>query len=167
MPGVVQPGGSRGDPPPPPDGGHRDELSEEDRRTLIVGGWAQDSKKQTMLEESRMFLERDGVKNLVDQKELIVWGPRRSFGVLKFQLREGEEPKEMRDRMWGVIQAARGSPVSLPSTTSLGATKNLWCSFTKTREARKRSAHASMIRRVCLSMVGDARANSEANPNRA
>ena len=146
-----------------PGQGAQDELSDEDKRTLIVGGWAQDSKKQTILDESMGFLARDDVKDKIDQKELIVWGPRSSFGVLKFQLRDGESHKEVRDRMWGVIQSARSTPYRLDSTTALGATKNLWCSFTKTREARRRSAHGSMIRRVCLSMVGDAAASNEAH----
>ena len=76
--------------------GHRDapsggsvageELSEEDKRTLIVGGWAQDSKKQVILDESEGFLGRSAVKELIDQTALTVWGPRRSFGVLKFVL---------------------------------------------------------------------------------
>ncbi|CAE7532192.1 unnamed protein product, partial [Symbiodinium sp. CCMP2456] len=74
-PGMPGPPAAGSRDPQHPDAAPRDELSEEDRRTLIVGGWVQDSKKQTILDESKPFLERDGVSNLIDQKDLIVWGP--------------------------------------------------------------------------------------------
>ena len=67
-------------------GGGREELSEEDRRTLVFGGWLQDSKRQTILEEGGAFLRREDVASLVDSSELIVYGPRRSFGLLRFKL---------------------------------------------------------------------------------
>ena len=140
-----------------------EELSEEDKRTLVIGGWAQDSKRQVILDESAGFLGRAAVKDLIDQTSLTVWGPRRSFGVLEFVLRDGESPQGMRDRMWGVIQSARNDPFQLDSTANLGTPKKLWCSFTKTREARRRSAHGSMLRRVCLGAVEDAAASGEAH----
>ncbi|CAE7234815.1 unnamed protein product [Symbiodinium sp. CCMP2592] len=140
-----------------------DELSEEDKRTLIVGGWAQDSKRQVIIDECAGFLNKAGVTKLLDQTAITVWGPRRSFGVLKFVVRDGETAKETRDRMWGVIQAARAEPYYLDSTSAFGEKKKLWCSFTKTREARCRGAHGSMVRRVCHGMVADAALANEAH----
>ncbi|CAE7710560.1 unnamed protein product, partial [Symbiodinium sp. CCMP2456] len=39
----------------------------------------------------------------------------------------------------------------------------MWAQFVKTREARRRSSHASLLRRVCLGLVKDAAANKEAH----
>ena len=39
----------------------------------------------------------------------------------------------------------------------------MWAQFTKTREARRRSAHGSMLRRLCLAVVRDAPHNKEAH----
>ena len=77
----------------------RDELSEEDKRTLVLGGWAQDTKRQTIQEEAGVFLSREDVKGLLDASELTVYGPRRSFGLLRFQVRSGETPGDVRNRM--------------------------------------------------------------------
>ena len=141
----------------------REELSEEDRRTMIVGGWSQDTKKATIIEEAKIFLERDEVKQLVDQSELLVWGPRRSFGALKFKPRGDEQENSIRDRMWGVIKALRANPVTLPSSApeNGGVAKNMWIQFVKTKEARKRSQHCSLLRRLCLELARDTQAAGE------
>eukprot|EP00439_Symbiodinium_sp_Y106_P054561 s1498_g7.t1 len=155
----------RGDGPPqqagPPVG--REELSEEDKRTLIVGGWLQDTKKQTIFDEGNPFLQRPAIRGELDHTELQVWGPRRSFAVLKFDVRSGEQLQDVRARMWKVIQEARTNPVALASTAAAGDAKNMWVAFSKTREARKRAAHGSMLRRVCVSMVRDACINKESH----
>ncbi|CAE7274757.1 unnamed protein product [Symbiodinium sp. CCMP2592] len=166
-------GQGSGPPVPPPGGGRgdavgglqgREELSEDDKRTLIVGGWNQDSRRQTIIEEASSFLARDGVKDDVDQSDLTVWGPRRSFGVLKFKERAGEGMREVRDRMWRVIQNLRATPCRLPSTAGAdGVQKSMWAAFTKTKEARRRGAHASMLRRVTATLARDARLNKDAH----
>ena len=139
----------------------RDELSEEDKRTLVLGGWSQDTKRQIIQDEARVFLQREDVKDLLDVSELTVYGPRRSFGLLRFQLRPGEGAPEVRNRMWQVIQALRNTPHRLQSVSAEG--RPMWAQFTKTREARRRSAHGSMLRRVCLSIVRDAAQNKESH----
>ena len=139
----------------------RDELSEEDKRTLVLGGWAQDTKRQTIQEEAGVFIRREDVKDLLDVSELTVYGPRRSFGLLRFQVRTGESPGDVRNRMWQVIQALRATPHKLQSAAVGG--KPMWAQFTKTREARRRSAHGSMLRRVCLTVVKDAAQNQESH----
>ena len=145
--------------PPVPLG--REELSDDDKRTLIFGGWLQDTKKQIILDESKPFLQKDVVAALVDQEELMVWGPRRSFGALRFKYRDGESYANVKDRMWKVIQHLRANPLLLEST---GADrKQLWAQFAKTKEARRRSAHGSLIRRVCTNLVKDAQLNKEAH----
>ncbi|CAE7769490.1 unnamed protein product [Symbiodinium sp. CCMP2456] len=164
---------ARPDAPPPPGGSGpngaplgREELTEEDKRMLIIGGWSQDTKKQVIIEEGGEFLKRAEIAELLDQDELLVWGPRRSFGVLKFKI---QNMAGTRDRMWKVIQNLRARPVHLRSTTAGGGEgKVMWASFTKTREARKRSAHGSLIRRVCTGLVKDAMMQREAhNPQGA
>ncbi|CAE7942707.1 unnamed protein product [Symbiodinium sp. KB8] len=145
------------------DGSGREELSEEDRRTLVFGGWNQDTKKQIILDESGAFLKQDDVKDFVDAHELQVWGPRKSFGMLRFKVREGEEQRGVRDRMWKTIQALRANAHHLASTGAADGGKPMWAQFVKTREARKRSSHGSLIRRVCLAMVADCRHNQEAH----
>ncbi|CAE7316734.1 unnamed protein product, partial [Symbiodinium sp. CCMP2456] len=122
-----------------PSGGRGEELSEDDKKTLIVGGWCQDSKKGILIEESKPLLVKEEVRSLVDQSELLVWGPRRSFGALKFKNRPGEDDAKVRDRMWGVIKALRASPLPLPSTAAAnnGTAKHMWIQFVKTKEARR------------------------------
>ena len=166
------PVGARGDvgrgeglqqPQGPPVG--REELSEEDKRTLVVGRWLQDTKKHTILEEGNPLLQRPAIRGELDHTELQVWGPRRSFAVLKFDVRPGEQLQDVRERMWKVIREARANPVSLASTAAGGEVKNMWVAFSKTREARKRAAHGSLLRRVCVSMVRDASLNESHNPD--
>ena len=143
-----------GDPPQQQPQG-RELLSEEDRRTLIVGGWSQDTKKGTIVEEAKTFMDRPEVRALLDQDELLVWGPRRSFGALKFKPRGDEADSTLRDRMWGVIKLLRAAPQTLPSTSASngGVAKNMWIQFVKTKEARKRSSHCSLLRRLCLELA--------------
>ena len=147
----------------PPGNQGREELSEEDRRTMIVGGWSQDTKKGTIIDEAKAFLAKEEVKALIDQEELLVWGPRRSFGALKFRPRGDESESSVRDRMWGVIKALRAAPVALPSSAADngGVAKNMWVQFVKTKEARKRSQHCSLLRRLCLELARDAQASGE------
>ena len=139
-----------------------DSLSEEDRRTLIVGGWQQDSKRQVILDESRGFLTRDDVQPHVDSTELVVWGPRRSFGALRFKPRAEESDASVRDRMWQVIRALRATPHPLQSTGAQGREpKNMWAQFVKTKDQRRRSSHCSLLRRVCVTTASEARAAGE------
>ena len=145
------------------EGSGGNELSEEDRRTLVFGGWNQDTKKQIILDESSAFLKRDDVKDFVDAQELQVWGPRKSFGMLRFKVRDGEDQSGVRDRMWKTIQALRANAHRLASTGAADGGKPMWAQFVKTKEARKRSSHGSLIRRVCLAMVADCRQNQEAH----
>ena len=139
----------------------REELSEEDKRTLVIGGWSQDTRRQVIQDEALGFLQREDVRGLLDANELTVYGPRRSFGLLRFQAREAEAPQDVRNRMWQVIQALRSTPHRLKSVGPEG--RPMWAQFTKTREARRRSAHGSMIRRVCVSLVKDAAHNKESH----
>ena len=155
--------GENSEKPPEPQLQGREALSEEDRRTLIVGGWAQDTKKATIIEEAKVFMNQPEVKALLDQDELIVWGPRRSFGALKFKLRGDESDAALRDRMWGVIKHLRAAPQTLPSTATSngGVAKNMWIQFVKTKEARKRSSHCSLLRRLCLELARESQSGGQ------
>ena len=41
--------------------------------------------------------------------KLVIFGPRRSFGLLRFKLRDQESPSELKARMWEVINKVRAS----------------------------------------------------------
>ena len=132
-----------------------DLLSEEEKRTLVVGGWAQDTRRSTIEEESSLLFGIPEIKDAFDSQKLVVYGPRRSVGMLKFTLRDGETENGMRERMWQVIRAlAQAKPV-LPSSRTIGEEKTMWASFVKTRNARVRSSHVSMVRRVTIALAKD------------
>ncbi|CAE7946692.1 pol [Symbiodinium sp. KB8] len=137
-----------------------DLLSEEEKRTLVVGGWAQDTRRSTIEEESSLLFGIPEIKDAFDSQKLVVYGPRRSVGMLKFTLRDGESENGMRERMWQVIRAlAQAKPV-LPSSRTIGEEKTMWASFVKTRNARVRSSHVSMVRRVTIALAKDAHMQS-------
>ena len=133
-----------------------DQLTEEEKKTLVVGGWLQDTKRSIIEEESAFIFDNPDIKPLLDATKLNIYGPRRSVGMLKFSLRDGELDKEMRERMWGVIRALAELKQILPSTRVAGEGKALWASFVKTKHARLRSSHVSMIRRVTIALAKDA-----------
>ena len=62
----------------------------------------------------------------------------------------------------------RRGPTRFPSRLQLPGVRSRICGSPspKTREARKRAAHGSLLRRVCVSMVRDASLNKEShNPD--
>ncbi|CAE7865745.1 unnamed protein product, partial [Symbiodinium necroappetens] len=133
-----------------------DLLTEDEKKTLVLGGWLQDTRRSTIEEESAFLFELPEVKDIVDAEKLLVYGPRRSVGMLKFKIREGETEREMRERMWQVIRVLAQAKHILPSTRTAGDDRSLWASFVKTKNARLRSSHVSMIRRVTMSLAKDA-----------
>ncbi|CAE6972900.1 unnamed protein product [Symbiodinium microadriaticum] len=133
-----------------------DYLSEEEKRTLVVGGWLQDTRRSTIEEESGVILAIPEVKDLIDIEKLQVFGPRRSVGMMKFNSRENESEKELRERMWKVVRIISGLKHVLPSSRESGESKTMWASFVKSRNARIRSAHVSMVRRVTIALAKDA-----------
>ena len=131
-------------------------LSEEDQRTLIVGGWLPDTRRAKIEEEAKTILEHDTIQPLIDAEKLVVFGPRRSFGMLRFQPRGDESPVDLKKRMWEVVSKIRGGKFALPSTQGEHGHggKTAWASFLKTPEARRRSALCSLIRRVTMQLAG-------------
>ena len=132
-----------------------DFLSDEEKRTLVVGGWLQDTKRGVIEEESAFIFQLEAVKPLLDADKLAIYGPRRSVGMLKFTQRDGEAPNDVRERMWKVLRAVSATKTTLPSTRVGGDSKVLWLSFVKTKNARARSAHVSLIRRVAIDLAKD------------
>ena len=128
-------------------------LSEEDQRSLIVGGWLPDTKRLTIEDEARAIFENNSFENLLDGTKLVIFGPRRSFGILRFKIRENEDMAGVKARMWQVIQKVRADKHVLPSTQGENEGKNMWASFLKTPEARKRSAMCSLTRRVVMQLA--------------
>ena len=137
-----------------------DQLTEDERKTLVVGGWMQDTKRAVIEEESAFIFDNPEIKPLLDSTKLNIYGPRRSVGMLKFACREGEVEKQMKERMWGVVRAIAQMKQILPSTRAGGEDKTLWASFVKTKHARVRSSHVSMIRRVTIALAKEAHAAS-------
>ncbi|CAE7354464.1 unnamed protein product [Symbiodinium sp. CCMP2592] len=156
---AVQPTVAPKDTTRPPGGGLPDDkgdfLSEEDKKTLVWGGWLQDTKRSVIEEESGVILQMPEIQALVDTDKLQIFGPRRSVGLLRFKVREGESFQDTKGRMWEVIRALARIKHTLPSTSATGEDKTLWASFVKTKNARVRSAHVSMIRRVAISLAKD------------
>ncbi|CAE7736685.1 unnamed protein product [Symbiodinium necroappetens] len=143
-------------------------LSEEDQRSLIVGGWLADTRRLTIESEARDILEQPAFAPLVDTTKLTIFGPRRSFGILRFNCRDNETAQEVKKRMWEVVNKIREMKISLPSTVGEQSEgKRVWASFLKTPEARKRSAMCSLTRRVVMQLARESRTETgEAiNPN--
>ena len=142
-----------------------DTLSEEDKRTLVVGGWLQDTRRGVIEEESSVLLGMDEIKALIDADRLAIYGPRRSVGMLKFTMREGEKEGDMRNRMWQTIKVIARVKHVLPSTRLGGDQRTLWASFVKTKNARVRSTHVSLIRRVTIGLARESEAEDGAGVN--
>eukprot|EP00439_Symbiodinium_sp_Y106_P019126 s5385_g2.t1 len=140
--------------------GKSDALTEDEKRTLVLGGWLQDTKRSVIEEESAVILQMEEVKALLDSDKLAVFGPRRSVGMLKFVMREGESYTDVKNRMWEFVKVVSRIKHQLPSTRMGSEGRNLWASFVKTKTARARSAHISMIRRVTMSLAADALASN-------
>ena len=133
-----------------------EQLTEDEKKTLVVGGWLQDTRRAVIEEESAFVFDNPDIKPLLDATKLNIYGPRRSVGMLKFACRDGETEKQMRERMWGVVRAIAQLKQTLPSTRAGGEDKTLWASFVKTKHARLRSSHVSMIRRVTIALAKEA-----------
>ena len=129
-------------------------LSEEDQRSLILGGWLPDTKRATIETEAHNILAMAPLASSVDATKVIVFGPRRSFGILRFKHREGEASADLKARMWTVFTQVRQNKHVLESTISGGDEgRPFWASFLKTPEARKRSSMCSMTRRVSMRLA--------------
>ena len=103
------------------------------------------------------MLGLEDLKKLIDVDKLVIYGPRRSVGMLKFTLREGESQGELRNRMWETIKLISNLKHTLASTRDGDEYKTMWASFVKTRNARVKSALVSMVRRVTIALALDAK----------
>ena len=110
----------------------------------------QDTKRALIEEEAAFLFQKHEIKELLDVDKIAVYGPHRSVGMLKFSARQGENFSDTKDRMWKVIKSVATLKHVLPSTRLTGEGKTLWMSFVKTKDARARSTHVSMIRRVVI-----------------
>ena len=140
----------------PPEVDRGDVLTEDEKRTLVFGGWLQDTRKATIDEESGVILALPEIKEHVDAEKLTIYGPRRSVGMLKFTLRAEESEQSLKERMWKVVRVIAGLKHVLPSTRDGNDSRTMWASFVKTRNARLRSSHVSMVRRVTIALAKDA-----------
>ena len=144
------------------EGDKTDQLTEDEKRTLVIGGWSQDTRRATIEEEFSVILANPELKAHIDAEKITVYGPRRSVGMLKFTLRPAESEHELKERMWKIVRGIAALKIVLPSTKNIGEEKTLWASFVKTRSARIKSGHVSMIRRVCISLARDSAAQQAA-----
>ena len=134
-------------------GGEKDTLSEDEKRTLVIGGWLRDTKRSVIEEEISPLLNMGDMKALVDSDKLQIYGPRRSVGMLKFVLRQGESPADLRNRMWETVKLCARLKMELPSTRTSDDVKTVCASFVKTKAARAKSAPVSMVRRVAIDIA--------------
>ncbi|CAE7458749.1 unnamed protein product [Symbiodinium sp. CCMP2592] len=114
-----------------------------------------DTKRSVIEEESSEILNHAEIKDLLDSHKLLVFGPRRSVGMLRFQVRDGETFEDTKKRMWEIVRALGRIKHILPSTSAGGDERTLWGSFVKTKNARLRTAHVSMARRVVIALAKD------------
>ena len=133
--------------------GGDEELSDLEKHTLVIGGWNQDTRRGTIEEEAAHLLKLEGIKDFLDCEKITVFGPRKSFGVIRFVQREGENYTLVRERMWAVVKFIAALKYKWPSTGSGG--KPAWASLMKTKGARLRTSHASMLRRITLQLAGE------------
>ena len=134
-----------------------DSLTEDEKRTLVIGGWRQDTRRAVIDEESQQVLNQPSIKSLIDSEKLLIYGPRRSVGMLRFCQRENETYNEMRNRMWETVRMIANMKIVLESTKEGNDHKTLWASFVKTKAARAKSALVSMVRRVTIVLALDAK----------
>ncbi|CAE7902753.1 pol [Symbiodinium microadriaticum] len=114
------------------------------QRTLIYGGWARDTRRGELLEELKKATESLGVAKYMDEAPFTT-GVRRSIALSSFRERPGESYTDMRARMQFIIRAFYESEV-------IGKQgKKLWCSWSKSKQERVHSSHASLFKRI----VGD------------
>ncbi|CAE7940814.1 GIP [Symbiodinium necroappetens] len=102
-----------------------------------------------------MVLKLPEVIPLLDSDKILVFGPRRSVGMLRFKERDGENFAQLRERMWKVVRAIAQAKVSFPSAKDVGEEKVAWVAFVKTKTARSRTAHISMVRRVVIALASE------------
>ena len=109
-------------------------------------------------EESQPILQLEQIKDLIDVEKLAVFGPRRSVGMLRFVQRPDETSlQQVKDRMWKVVRAIAALKHVLQSTKASGDDKVMWAAFMKTKAARQRTAHISMVRRVTITLASDSK----------
>ena len=114
------------------------------QRTLVYGGWGRDTRRVELLEELKKAADSLGVAKFMDEAPFTT-GVRRSIALSSFRERPGETYADMRARMQLIIRAFYESEV-------IGKQgKRLWCSWSKSRQERVHSSHASMLKRI----VGD------------
>ena len=118
----------------------------------------QDTRKAMIEEEARVLLDHPEIQPLLDVTKLAVYGPRRSVGMLKFIQRDGEKSLEdVKGRMWKVVKAVSQLKLPIASARSMGEEKTLSCAFVKTKQARTRTAHISMVRRVTMMLAAESK----------
>ena len=116
----------------------------------------QDTRRATTEEEALQLLTNPEIKALVDVEKVAVYGPRRSVGMIKFTQRDNERTfEEVKNRMWQVVRTTAKLKIPVESAKSMGEDKTMSASFVKTRTARVRSSHISMVRRVTINLVSD------------
>ena len=115
----------------------------------------QDTQRE-IIETEAANLMLDPIKQFLDVDKVNVFGPRKSFEVIRFKERDGENYLHVKERMWGVIKAVNAMKYMWPSAANTSQ-KPAWTSFLKSRSARQRSVHASMLRRVAIDLAGDAK----------
>ena len=60
-------------------------------------------------------------------------------------------------RMWKVVKKISELKVPVGSAKVMGEDRTVWAAFVKTKTARTRSAHISMVRRIVMGLAADAK----------
>ncbi|CAE7715728.1 Pol, partial [Symbiodinium sp. CCMP2592] len=114
------------------------------KATLIFGGWQQQTRRATILDQLDRALQALGVTEFLDHQPFTT-GPRRSVAMANFSLRPAEREGDPRQRMMKVLQAVNAGKVQLE-----GAAKTLWCSFSRTPAERGRAAVTAVVKKIVM-----------------
>ena len=107
---------------------------------LVFGGFRRDTRRAEILQTVQRGIKELNLEGEVD-RECFATGPRRSFCLLPFVTRTGEQTDHMRERMRKVLLAFQTRQLPIP-----GHDKTLWCAFSRPKDARDRAGHCRMVR---------------------
>ncbi|CAE7371853.1 unnamed protein product [Symbiodinium necroappetens] len=117
------------------------------RSTLVFGGWGMDTRRSTLLHQLDQALLGLQIKGDFDSDPFTT-GARRSVALCQFKRRHQESDQDMKQRMLRIMQVINASQVNIQ-----GATRPLWCSFSKSPEERGRAALAAAVRKAVLKVA--------------
>ena len=114
---------------------------------LVLGGWPQDTPKDTLLKELSESLEKIGIQD--EFQDCFCTGPKRGFALSLVKNRPGESPQDLKRRLIALAQQIRFAAVQAHSMEN---GKHLRASLGKSRQERLLSNHIAKTKRLILTV---------------